>query len=258
MIVTEPFTEWEDLETDLSNWPFWKGWIPRPESSEDSSFQQSCGRAFFTLYNIYILYILWWNIVYLMQIFQALIEMAWWARLKVLPSNVLMFFPSALFRSKKTFQKCLKMGNTHFMYGNFNEQWWWSSGIRWIWGYPNPIFTETKKAQGTGSHHPSPSIRPLGLRGKEFGWLADDLQQPTKTHFGYSKIKKKKAVCSSIRALKNSRQHFQKLRPRFHLAKPGGLWSSVIPYWESLGIRYWTPNFSDPACARNLCEHLRG
>ena len=127
-----------------------------------------------------------------MQIFQALIEMAWWARLKVLPSNVLMFFPSALFRSKKTFQKCLKMGNTHFMYGNFNEQWWWSSGIRWIWGYPNPIFTETKKAQGTGSHHPSPSIRPLGLRGKEFGWLADDLQQPTKTHFGYSKIKKKK------------------------------------------------------------------
>jgi hypothetical protein len=32
------------------------------------------------------------------------------------------------------------------------------------------------------------------LRGKEFGWLADDLQQPTKTHFGYSKIKKKSSL----------------------------------------------------------------
>ena len=37
---------------------------------------------------------------------------------------------------------------------------------------------------GFGMHfHPSPSIRPLGLRGKEFGWLADDLRWQKKRSF---------------------------------------------------------------------------
>ena len=257
MIVTEPFTEWEDLETDLSNWPFWKGWIPRPESSEDSSFQQSCGRAFL-LYTIYI------YCIYCDEILSILCKyFKLW--LKWHDGRGWKFF--------RPMSWCFSLQHSSVPKKHSKSVWRWGIPILCMATLMNND-DEAVELDGFGGTLTQFSQKPKKLRALDHitrarasghwdcaarnlaGWLTICNSQQKRT-LDTPKLKKK-AVCSSIRALKNSRQHFQKLRPRFHLAKPGGLWSSVIPYWESLGIRYWTPNFSDPACARNLCEHLRG
>ena len=96
-----------------------------------------------------------------------------------------------------------------------------------IWRYPKPYFHTNPQLTALdhitrkyGIHFTPPSIRPLGLRGKELGWLADDLQ--TKTQFGYSKCSK------CIQSFKNAPKKTT-CTSSFHMrsrAKAGGFWFS--------------------------------